>query len=120
MKLTRTLLIVPIVLFYAWKRVASQRPGDRAIDWLGLFPWFILWFLAAAAVQSLGWIPKDWQVPLHGVALFVMVVALAGVGLCSDVRRMRAAGLRPLALGAILWIAIAWSSLAIAHVVRFG
>jgi uncharacterized integral membrane protein (TIGR00698 family) len=119
-KLTRTLLIVPIVLYYAWKRVTSQRAGDRAVDWFGLFPWFILWFLATATVESLGWIPKGWQAPLHSVALFVMVVALAGVGLSSDVRRMRAAGLRPLVLGAILWIAIAWSSLAIAHALHFG
>ncbi len=119
-KLTRTLLIVPIVLFYAWKRLASQRAGDRAIEWRNLFPWFILWFLAAAAIESLGWIPGSWQAPLHAIAIFAMVVALAGVGLSSDVRRMRTAGAAPLALGAILWIAIAWSSLAIAHLARLG
>jgi uncharacterized integral membrane protein (TIGR00698 family) len=116
-KLTRTLLIVPIVSFYAWKRLASQRREDRTLEWRTLFPWFILWFVAAATLESLGWIPVSWQVPLQSVALFVIVVALAGVGLSSDVARMRAAGLRPLALGAILWIAIAWSSLAIAHLV---
>jgi uncharacterized integral membrane protein (TIGR00698 family) len=119
-KLTRTLLIVPIVLFYVWKRLASQRREDRTIEWRSLFPWFILWFLAAAAVESLGWIPMAWQAPLQGIALFAIVVALAGVGLSADVGRMRTAGLHPLALGAILWIAIAWSSLAIAHLVRFG
>jgi uncharacterized integral membrane protein (TIGR00698 family) len=118
-KLTRTLLIVPIVLFYAWKRLASQRREDRAIEWRSLFPWFVLWFLAAATVDSFGWIPVAWQVPLHGVALFAIVVALGGVGLSADVGRVRTAGLRPLALGAILWIAIALSSLAIAHLVRF-
>jgi uncharacterized integral membrane protein (TIGR00698 family) len=119
-KLTRTLLIVPIVLFYAWKRLASQRGSERPIEWLALFPWFILWFLAAAALDSLGWIPTAWAAPLHAIALFAIVVALAGVGLSSDVQRMRTAGLRPLALGAILWIAIAWSSLVLAHLARFG
>lgn len=119
-KLTRTLLIVPIVLFYAWKRLAAQRAGEATIAWRKIFPWFILWFAAAAAAKSLGAIPAGWQPGLQRVALATIVVALAGVGLCADVRRMRSAGLRPLALGAVLWAAIATSSLAIAHVIGFG
>lgn len=118
-KLTRTLLIVPIVLFYAWKRVAAQRNGERAIAWLSLVPWFIVWFAAAAAAKSAGIIPSAWQGTMQTVALGAIVVALAGVGLSADVRRMRDAGLRPLALGAILWIAISASSLAIAHLTHF-
>jgi uncharacterized integral membrane protein (TIGR00698 family) len=114
-KLTRTLLIVPIVLFYAWKRIASARSGETHINWGGIMPWFILWFIAAAAANSLHWIPASWQDPLSRLALFTIVVALAGVGLSSDVARMRAAGLRPLTLGAMLWVAIAVASLVIAH-----
>ncbi len=117
-KLTRTLLIVPMVLFYAWKRMASRRAGEPAIPWRKIFPWFVLWFVAAAGVNSLGAIPSAWQHPLQTVAWAAIVVALAGVGLSADVRRMRNAGLRPLALGALLWIAIASSSLAIAHLTR--
>jgi uncharacterized integral membrane protein (TIGR00698 family) len=119
-KLTRTLLIVPVVVFYAWKRLALRRGDAGGIDWRGAFPWFVLWFLAAAAADSFGWIPGSWRDPLQRVALFAIVVALAGVGLTSDVERMRSAGLRPLALGAALWIAIAASSLAIAHFAGIG
>lgn len=117
-KLTRTLLIVPVVSFYAWKRLWSRGPQDRPLEWRKLVPWFIVWFLAAATAQSMGLIPALWQAPLQTAAIFGIVVALAGVGLGADVRRMRSAGLRPLALGAILWVAIAWSSLAIAHLAR--
>ncbi|MEO6834653.1 MAG: putative sulfate exporter family transporter [Candidatus Tumulicola sp.] len=119
-KLTRTLLIVPVVLFYLWRRMASPRDKTQRVNWAGIFPWFVLAFLAAATAESLGWIPGPWRAPLQHVALFTIVVALAGVGLSSDVERMRAAGLRPLALGAVLWIAIATSSLAIAHFAGIG
>lgn len=119
-KLTRTLLIVPIVGFYAWKRIRAARGGDAHVDWKSIVPWFILWFLAAAAVNSLGWIPASWQNPLSQTALFTIVVALAGVGLSSDIARMKASGLRPLTLGAVLWIAIVLSSLAIAHTMHLG
>jgi len=114
-KLTRTLLIVPVVGFYAWKRIAAHRAGDKPVPWRTVVPWFILWFLFAAALDSVGAIPAPWHVPIQRVALFTIVIALAGVGLSSDLSRIKAAGLRPLALGAVLWIAIVVSSLAIAH-----
>jgi len=112
-KLTRTLLIVPMVLFYAWKTIAAG--GGRGIAWSKIVPWFIVWFLAAAALNTFGAIPAAFHAPLQRVALFTIVIALAGVGLSSDPERIKAAGPRPLVLGAILWIAIAASSLAIAH-----
>ncbi len=117
-KLTRTLLIVPIVLFYAWKRLRD--PHHKDVHFAKLMPWFIVWFLAAAALNTLGAIPATWQEPLQQLALYAIVVALAGVGLSANVQRMRSAGLRPLALGALLWVAIALSSLAIAHLAHLG
>lgn len=113
-KLTRTLLIVPVVLFYAAKRMRMLRAEGRKVNWLATVPWFVLWFLLLAVVNSLGWIPAAAHVPLGHAALFAIVVALAGVGLSSDIRKMLAAGVRPLLLGALLWVSIAVSSLAIA------
>jgi uncharacterized integral membrane protein (TIGR00698 family) len=119
-KLTRTLLIVPVVLFYAWKRIRSQRGEGKRVDWMAILPWFVLWFLAAAVCKTEGWIPAAWSRPLQSVAIFAIVAALAGVGLSADVGRMRAAGIRPLAMGALLWAAIALTSLAIARATGVG
>ncbi len=117
-KLTRTTLIIPIVLYYAWRKVQQARDGASAIDWRAIVPWFILWFLVAAAINSFGLIPAVLQSPLQELALFSITVALAGVGLGTDVQRIRAAGVRPLVLGAILWAAIAVSSLLIARALQ--
>lgn len=114
-KLTRTTLIVPIVVFYAWRRWSILRAEGRTVDWKSIVPWFILWFLLASAINSAGLIPLAVQDVVTQLALFTIVVALAGVGLSTDVQKIRSAGLRPLALGAILWAAIACSSLLIAH-----
>jgi uncharacterized integral membrane protein (TIGR00698 family) len=114
-KLTRTLLIVPVVMFYAAKRAIAHRSGDEPVRWSAVVPWFVLWFIAAAALDSVGAIPAAWHVPIQRIALFTIVVALAGVGLSSDLTRIKAAGLRPLALGGLLWIAIVLGSLAIAR-----
>lgn len=119
-KLTRTLLIVPIVLFYAWRRAAALRAEGRSVPWRQIMPWFVLWFVLAALLNSLGWIPAPAQAPLHELALFAIVVALAGVGVGTDVARIRSAGFRPLALGAILWAAIALASLGFARAFGLG
>src|ERR1700722_2556805 len=58
-KLTRTTLIVPIVLFYLWQRVKYERGRQeaRAVNWGAIIPWFVLWFVAAAALNSFGLLP---------------------------------------------------------------
>ena len=115
-KLTRTTLIIPIVLFYAWRRIAEHRERGTRVDWPAILPWFIVWFLVAAALNSFGVIPAAAHQPLEELALFAIAVALAAVGLGTDVQKIRSAGFRPLLLGAILWVAIAISSLVIASI----
>lgn len=119
-KLTRTLLIVPLVVYYAWQRIRNAKGGEHAVPWRSVMPWFVLWFLVAAALNSLGLIPAVVRTQLPAIALFCIVVALAGVGLGTDFARIRSAGLRPLALGGILWVAISLASLGIAAVFHIG
>jgi len=116
-KLTRTTLIIPLVLFYAGKRIWTARAGSN-VDWNKIVPWFIAWFVVAAVINSFGLIPAPVHPVLTELALFLIVVALTGVGLSANSAAIRAAGVRPLALGFILWAIIAFSSLAIARAVH--
>ena len=118
-KLTRTTLIIPIVLYYAAKRIYAARATSRQrVDVAKVMPWFILWFLAAVTVNTLGWIPSDAHPLVSVLAFFTIIIALSGVGLGANSQAMRKAGPRPLALGFLLWVLIAVSSLVIAHVAR--
>ncbi len=116
-KLTRTTLIIPLVLFYAGKRIWTARAGSN-VDWNKIVPWFIALFVIAAVINSFGLIPAPVHPVLTELALFLIVVALTGVGLSANSAAIRAAGVRPLALGFILWAIIAFSSLAIARAVH--
>lgn len=119
-KLTRTTLIIPIVLFYAGRKVAAARAGRTSVDWKGIVPWFLLWFVLAAALKTAGAILAAWSAVLAQIALYAIVIALSGVGLSADFAKMRSAGMRPLVLGAVLWALIATSSLAVAHAFHLG
>lgn len=119
-KLTRTTLIIPIVLFYAGKRIWTARSSGERIDWAKIVPWFILWFILAAVINTAGVIPAAAHPAITEAAIFLIVIALTGVGLSANAAGIRAAGVRPLLLGFILWVLIACSSLVIARGAHLG
>ncbi|HEY9180409.1 MAG TPA: putative sulfate exporter family transporter, partial [Candidatus Baltobacteraceae bacterium] len=116
-KLTRTTLIIPIVLFYAGKRLWEARSSRERINVAKIVPWFILWFVGAAVLNTAGAVPARLHDAIAQTALFLIVVALTGVGLSASRDAIRAAGVRPLLLGFVLWALIAVSSLAIARAI---
>ena len=112
-KLTRSLMIIPVCVGVAYLRArrTDGPEGKAVLPWRRMFPLFILGFLAASGLQSAGLIPAEWHGPLRTTAVFLITVALAGVGMSTRVRTLKTVGPRPLLLGAILWVAVGASSL---------
>ncbi len=93
-KLVRVLMLGPVTLILALgRRGAGPRPGLRS-GLVGLVPWFILAFLALAGLRSAGLVPPVLLAPLAAAAHLLTVVAMAGLGLSTDLRRIAAAGPR--------------------------
>ena len=76
-------------------------------------PWFLVWFLAAPAANSLGAFTPDARAAFSHIGLALTTLALAAVGLSSNLRELRQTGTRPLVLGALIWVAVATASLAL-------
>ena len=111
-KLTRTLAIIPLALFQTWIQNRRCSPEQqRTTTWYRLVPPFLVWFLIAVAIQSIGIIPDSWAGPLKFLAHFGITVAMGAVGMSSSLTAIKNAGWRPMALGGILWILVATSSL---------
>jgi uncharacterized integral membrane protein (TIGR00698 family) len=111
-KLTRTTLLVPIALgLSALRARAVQSDSGPRVRITQLVPGFLVLFVVAAALDTAGLIPTALHGPLSDAALALITVALAGVGLSSDLVRMRRVGFRPLLLGALLWVSVASASL---------
>ncbi len=110
-KLTRTLAIIPLSLFEA-RRMQRRDPGaGPSKPWWRLIPTFLVLFLVAAGVRTLGVIPDAWNPAVSFLAHYGTTVAMTAVGMSSSVTAIRKAGWRPLLLGGVLWVAIASSSL---------
>jgi uncharacterized integral membrane protein (TIGR00698 family) len=119
-KLTRTLMIIPICLGLAAlvRRRDARTDGTTVrteehalVRALKLVPWFLIGFLIVAAANTLGLVPASSHNALQHVSLFLITVALSAIGLSTDVAALRRAGHRPLLLGLCLWVAVATTSL---------
>jgi uncharacterized membrane protein YadS len=86
------------------------------MPWRQIVPWFILWFLVAALASGAGLIPLGWHGAIAEGSTFLIAVALAAIGLQTELRTLLRAGARPLALGFVLWVAVALSSLGIQRI----
>ncbi len=116
-KLTRTLAIVPICLGLAVNR-ATRRGRDAGAMHEGIslgriLPLFVVAFVVAVVANTIGLVPTGWHHPLSDLSTWMITAALAAIGLSTDVDHIRRAGLRPLALGAILWLTVGLTSLAL-------
>jgi uncharacterized integral membrane protein (TIGR00698 family) len=112
-KLTRATLIVPIVLAVAAVHGRRTRRSGAQIRVARLVPWFIVLFLAAAALNTAGLVPDRAGDTLADAAVVLVTAALAAVGLSADGASLRRTGFRPLVLGALVWLLVVVSSLAL-------
>ncbi len=116
-KLTRTLMIIPITVGLASLRarskgtVASTDVPSRITTLRRVFPVFIIWFLVAVFANSMNWISSAWHPDLALVASFMISVALGAIGMSSNFAEIRKMGARPLLMGGALWILVSGSSL---------
>ena len=116
-KLTRTTLIIPLVLGFGLALPFLDRQQSDATQSLGqriyaAVPMFIILFVLAAGANTAGLI-GSYAPAFQTAGRWVMVIALAAVGLQGNWRAFVGAGSKPLVLGLATWAVVAGSSLAI-------
>ncbi len=123
-KLTRTLAIIPVTLIFAviTTRLKQKEAAQNGItaetkkaNFLSLFPWFILGFLALAVLNSLGVVPAAVSGTAKDISKFLMVTALAAIGLNTDLKKMARSGARPLLYGLIISVLSVCTALAVIY-----
>ncbi len=78
-------------------REATQKPGRIVI------PWFALGFVAVAGLNSLAILPKSVVSAAIDVDTVMLAMAMAALGLTTHISAIRNAGIKPLALAALLF-----------------
>ena len=116
-KLTRTLAIIPITLALAFIRT-KREGGEGNISLRKIFPFFILYFVLASLLTTLLMAcgaPSSLFTPFKELSKFMIIVAMAAIGLNTDIVKLIRTGGKPLALGFSCWVSITLVSLLMQH-----
>ena len=115
-KMTRTLAIIPITLVLALLRTHREgKQGGAQVDIKKIFPWFVLLFLLASIITTVLPIPAAAVSFLKNASKFFIVMAMAAIGLNTDIVKLVKTGGKPIFMGFCCWVAIAGVSLLVQH-----
>lgn len=120
-KLTRTLAIIPIVLTLAFIRLKKEKNSNSSVSIKKIFPYFVLFFILASIVTTvsiqMGASPAFFK-PLKTLSKFFITMAMAGIGLSTDIVNIIKTGGKAIILGFCCWVAITTVSLLIQNLMH--
>ena len=117
-KLTRTLAIIPITLILSFirSRRMTSTDGDTrgSFSFKSGFPLFILLFICASVITTVCidfGVDGNIFVPFKDISKFLIILAMAAIGLHTDIVKLIKSGGMPLLMGGFCWVGIIFVSL---------
>lgn len=123
-KLTRTLAIIPITLglsFIRAQKKAKEGMKGSSFSLKRTFPMFILYFVIAAIITTIcvhNGIDAQVFHPIKELSKFMIIMAMAAIGLNSNVIQLIKTGGKPIIIGASCWCGITAVSLIVQHIMN--
>ena len=108
-KLTRVVLLAPLVAIYGYRHSQTQKhavphehphTGSQRVS---LLPMFIVLFLVAVSVRTTGALSPDLLNTLKQLEKILLALALVGLGAAVNIKKLRLLGSRPIILGVCSW-----------------
>lgn len=120
-KLTRTLAIIPISLVLAFYRTKKEKSSaGTSVSLKKIFPFFIIYFVIASIITTVATgmlgVPAEFFSPFKELSKFFIILAMAAIGLNTNIVKLVKTGGKPILLGLCCWIGITAVSLVLQHV----
>ena len=121
-KMVRVMMLAPFLIFLALylargntPQEAKQKPSQAKQGILAgmTVPWFAFIFVLVAGFNSLQLLPETMIVQIAQLDTALLAMAMAGLGLTTDIKAIRRAGLKPLMLASLLfaWLIVGGGAL---------
>lgn len=122
-KLTRTLAIIPITLILAfWRTKKENNAGTNKISLNKIFPFFIIYFVIASIITTVATnlfgVSASFFAPLKDLSKFFIILAMAAIGLNTNIVKLVKTGGKPIVLGLCCWGGITVVSLVLQRVMH--
>ena len=116
-KMTRTLAIIPITLILAiWRGRKEKTAEGSSFSLKRSFPFFVLFFVLASVVTTVFQLPAEVTAPLKELSKFLIVMAMAAIGLNTNIIKLVKTGGKPIFTGFCCWVGISLVSLGMQHI----
>ncbi|RNF39720.1 YeiH family protein [Planococcus salinus] len=119
-KLTRTLFLIPLALLigiYISSRASKEGGTLSGVKISKIFPWFLLGFLAMSVLNTLGMFSESAVQNITQTSKFMILMAMASVGLGVNFKQIKEIGLKPIYLGLIASLIVALVSILIIYLI---
>lgn len=107
-KLSRVLLIVPLIILLGYRQKKHQLGANRFLTSL---PWFVLFFILLIIINNLNLIPINIKASILNWNEFFLCISMAAMGLETKFYKLSNIGLKPLYLAIISWLFLSFISL---------
>ncbi len=119
-KLARNVLMAPVILIIGYFYGRNQKGNKEKINILATLPNFILGFLFLIILNSLGIITESIEPVFDQAFQFLILLALAGIGLEVKLNDLKKVGFKPFVVGFSAAISMAIASILISGIIFGG
>jgi uncharacterized membrane protein YadS len=104
-----------LAIYTSRKEAGSNTSGKSKSGYsiAKIFPWFVLGFVAASVINTFIPMPHGVDSFLAQAGKFVIVMAMASIGLNTNVVKLIKSGAKPILLGFICWVVLSLTSLVV-------
>ncbi|MBD8213697.1 YeiH family putative sulfate export transporter [Erwinia persicina] len=103
-KMLRVMMLAPFLVTLGWWMKRTQPVTEGAKKSALSFPWFALLFIFVALFNSLHLLPAATVSAINQLDNFLLAMAMAALGVTTQIGQLKHAGLRPILLGLILFV----------------
>ncbi len=116
-KMTRTLAIIPITIVLAiWTGRKNKKTEGSSFSLKRALPYFVLFFILASVVTTVFQLPTSVTAPLKELSKFLIIMAMAAVGLNTNIVKLVKTGGKPIFTGLCCWVCITLTSIGMQHI----
>lgn len=103
-KMIRVMMLAPFLLFLSWMLARHDASNKENTTGKINIPWFAVLFIGVAIFNSFGLLPQSWVSALVTLDSFLLISAMAALGITTQASAIKKAGLTPIILGALVYV----------------
>jgi uncharacterized integral membrane protein (TIGR00698 family) len=102
-KLTRVMMLAPLLIVLSVYLAKRNKSGSLNLSTIPV-PWFVFVFIAVSGINSLDLLAAGLVAAINEFDTFLLAVAMAALGIETNLNKIKNAGLKPIYLATLLFV----------------